>query len=185
MRARLLTATAATLFDRGYSRTTTTEIARRARVSRGAQLHHFPTKAELVVTGLRHLFVERTNEFRAAFAALSQTADRVAVAVDLLWGILSGPTFYAWLELIVAARTDAKLRRAVAPLGRQFIDMVQDTFRVIFPDASVPIAPHFAFAVMQGLAIDAIAVPDAAHIPEILERIRALGRLVLPQKEMP
>src|SRR5262249_53758814 len=153
MRARLLEATVATLFDRGYSRTTTTEIARRARVSRGAQLHHFPTKDELVVTALRHLFIERTREFHEAFGARPAGAARAPAAVDLLWSMLSGPTFYAWLELVVAARTNPKLRRAVAPLAREFVDRVQETFRRLFPKSALPVAPHFAFALLQGLAV--------------------------------
>ena len=43
-------------------------------------------------------------------------ADRYAAAIDILWSMVSGPTFYAWLELAVAARTDAELRRAVQGL---------------------------------------------------------------------
>ncbi len=43
-RRRLLDATVACLFERGYAGTTTTELARRAGVSRGAQMHHFPKK---------------------------------------------------------------------------------------------------------------------------------------------
>jgi AcrR family transcriptional regulator len=183
MRARLLEATVATLFDRGYSRTTTTEIARRARVSRGAQVHHFPTKDRLVITAMRHLFLERTREFREAFDALPASADRATAAVDLLWTMLSGPTFYAWLELVVAARTNAKLRRAVEPLATEFVDRVQQTFRRLFPGSALPVAPHFAFALLQGLAVDSIVLPDAPHVGFIIEQLRALARLVILQKE--
>jgi len=183
MRARLLEATVGTLFDRGYSRTTTTEIARRARVSRGAQLHHFPTKDELVITALRHLFIERTREFREKFEALPATADRATAAIDLLWQMLSGPTFYAWLELVVAARTNPKLRRVVRPLAEEFVERVQETFRRLFPKSALPVAPHFAFALLQGLAVDSIVLPDAPHVGFILEQLRALARLVLLHKE--
>jgi len=182
MRARLLEATVGTLFDRGYSRTTTTEIARRARVSRGAQLHHFPTKDELVITAIRHLFIERTREFHDKFEALPATADRAVAAVDLLWQMLSGPTFYAWLELVVAARTTPKLRRVVRPLALEFVERVQETFRRLFPKSAL-VAPHFAFALLQGLAVDSIVLPDAPHVGTIVEQLRALGRLVLLHKE--
>src|SRR5229473_7754051 len=76
-RARLLDATISCLSELGYARTTTTEIAERAGVSRGAQLHHFPTKAELVTTAVEHLFEKRTEEFRRAFESLPESADRV------------------------------------------------------------------------------------------------------------
>ena len=42
-KAALLDAAIESLVERGYAATTTIETARRAGVSRGAQLHHFPT----------------------------------------------------------------------------------------------------------------------------------------------
>src|SRR5579863_6792507 len=63
---RLLDATIACLHERGYANTTTTEIANRAGVSRGAQLHHFPHKNDLVVRALDHLFSLRIAEMREA-----------------------------------------------------------------------------------------------------------------------
>ena len=67
-RRRLLDATVACLFERGYAGTTTTEIATRAGVSRGAQLHHFPKKDELVVGALEHVFELRLADLSAAIA---------------------------------------------------------------------------------------------------------------------
>src|ERR1700693_2418964 len=67
-RRRLLDATVACLFERGYAGTTTTEIAVRAGVSRGAQLHHFPRKDELVVSALEHVFELRLRDMSAAIA---------------------------------------------------------------------------------------------------------------------
>jgi AcrR family transcriptional regulator len=183
MRARLVDATVATLFDRGYARTTTTEIARRARVSRGAQLHHFRTKAELVTTAVEHLFQRRTGEFRAAMDAIPAGADRLGAAINLLWSMISSPTFYAWLEVIVAARTDGRLRRTVAALGARFARSVEDTFAALFPTVEHRAVPHFAFALLQGLAVDRIVVPDAPHIPAVLEGLALLGRLVISEEE--
>ncbi len=187
MRARLLDATVACLFERGYARTTTTLIARRARVSRGAQLHHFKTKEALVTTAVQHLFEQRTREFREAFARVPAGADRVAAAVDLLWSMISGPTFYAWLELLVAARTDARLRRSVTGISRKFVDEVFRNFHDLFPaaGAAAEAAPGFAFAALQGLALDHMVIPDAPHIPQVIERLKLLGGLILPRKERP
>ena len=54
-RRRLLEAAIACLNERGYTGTTTTEIAGRAGVSRGAQVHHFRHKEELVIGALEHI----------------------------------------------------------------------------------------------------------------------------------
>ena len=49
---RLLDATVDCLVEHGWAGTTTTLIAERAGVSRGAQLHHYPTKAALVLAAV-------------------------------------------------------------------------------------------------------------------------------------
>lgn len=179
-RARLLDATVECLSELGYANTTTTEIAKRAGVSRGAQLHHFPTKIELVTTAVEHLFTRRTEEFRAAFATLPSGTDRTGAAIDLLWSMVSGPTFYAWLELVVAARTDTELEPAVSAMAGRFADTVRRTFHELFPDpvARGPffdIAPLFAFALLQGLALDRISVKNDTGLQASLELLKTLA----------
>ena len=51
-RTALLDATIECLAELGYSGTTTAEVVRRAGLSRGAQVHHFPTKALLIAAAL-------------------------------------------------------------------------------------------------------------------------------------
>jgi AcrR family transcriptional regulator len=118
----LLDATVACLFERGYAGTTTTEIANRAGVSRGAQLHHFPKKDELVVSALEHVFELRLIEMSAVVAEppSGSRADRIAALIDAMWPMFKGPTFYAWLELVVASRTDPALGEAVRAASNRF-----------------------------------------------------------------
>ena len=55
-RRRLLDAAIECLIERGYANTTTSEIAERAGLSRGAQLYHFSKKEELITSAIEHLF---------------------------------------------------------------------------------------------------------------------------------
>jgi AcrR family transcriptional regulator len=182
MRARLLDATVECLLELGYGGTTTVEIVRRAGVSRGAQLHHFPTKAELVITAVEYLAERRQREFMQAFAKLPPGTDRASAAIDLLWSILSGPTFYAWLELAVAARTDAGLRESVAAATRRVMQMVHDTFRAIFPQPPgvelVDDPTKFVFALMTGMAVEKMLNPADPALQQNLDALKALARLV-------
>ena len=66
MRARLLEATVELLVEKGYAGTSTTLVSERAGVSRGAQLHHFPTKQDLVVAAVQHVTEVRGAELAAA-----------------------------------------------------------------------------------------------------------------------
>jgi AcrR family transcriptional regulator len=184
-RARLLDATLECLAELGYARTTTTEIAERGGVSRGAQLHHFPTKAELVTEAVEHLFERRDQEFREAFAHLPADAEPSRAAVDLLWSMVAGPTFHAWLELVVAARTDEQLRPRVTALTARFTDNVSRTFAELFPRpvAAPPfweLMPVLTFAFLQGLALDAMVLPGRPEIDQALEIWRQLAQLTMP-----
>jgi AcrR family transcriptional regulator len=117
---RLLDATVDCLIEYGWSGTTTTVIAERAGLSRGAQLHHYPTKAALVLAAITHLTERRGADLRAEADAeqlgSASPADRVSGVVDLLAASFTGPLYHAALELWVAARTDPELRAAVVPL---------------------------------------------------------------------
>jgi AcrR family transcriptional regulator len=132
-RKRLLDATIECLHELGYTGTTTPEIARRAGVSRGAQLHHYRRKEELVVGALEYVFELRLERFSQVAGELPpDPEERVKALVDLLWPQFKGPTFYAWLELVVASRTDAALREAVRAASNRFMEGVHEVFKMLF-----------------------------------------------------
>jgi AcrR family transcriptional regulator len=182
-RAALLDAAIECLVDRGYAATTTIETARRAGVSRGAQLHHFPTRAQLLATAVEHLLDRRLSEFREAFAAIDPRADRLDAAMDLLWSMFQGPAFVAWTELWVAARTDPELAATVLAVERRFTAETRTMFTEMFP--AVPgtdaflhdIARDFAFAVMDGVAFQRLFRPGERPASDYLDALKAVFRL--------
>jgi AcrR family transcriptional regulator len=119
MRRRLMEATVECLVEYGWSGTSTTLVSQRAGVSRGAQLHHFPTKSDLVLAAVEHVAETRGEELLAAAATMPPGPERTRRALDLLADHFTGPTFTAALELWVAARTDEFLRKAVSDLERR------------------------------------------------------------------
>lgn len=119
MRARLLEATVDCLVERGFAGTSTTLVSERAGVSRGAQLHHFPTKNDLVVAAVEHLTEKRGAELAAAAARLPDGPRRTRAVLEMLADHVTGTAFAAALELWVAARTDDTLLAAVAPLEQR------------------------------------------------------------------
>lgn len=118
MRLRLMEATVDSLVEVGWAGTTTTVVSRRAGVSRGAQLHHFPSKQALVVAAVEHLTDRRRDEMRRTAQSLTDPG-RIRGVLEILSAQFVSPVFFAALELWVAARTDADLREAVGPLERR------------------------------------------------------------------
>src|SRR5436305_334488 len=117
-REALLDATVACLIEDGYATTTTSRVAERAGVSRGAHLHPFQTRSALVAAAIRHLSWRRGRELHAAVEGLPEGEGRVAAALDLLWATYSSPLFAAALELWSHARTDAELREHLVAVDR-------------------------------------------------------------------
>lgn len=116
-RLRLMEATIDCLVELGWAGTTTTIVSERAGVSRGAQLHHFPTKQDLVVSAVSFLMDRRREELHADLVDLPRRG-RVRAALEVVSTQFTSPVFFAALELWVAARSDAKLRASVGPLER-------------------------------------------------------------------
>jgi AcrR family transcriptional regulator len=90
-------------------------------------MHHFPKKDDLVVSALEHVFELRLSEMRAAVAKPppGTREDHVAVLIDAIWPLFKGPTFYAWLELVVAGRTDPALKVAVSAASLRFWEQLR------------------------------------------------------------
>jgi AcrR family transcriptional regulator len=109
MRTRLLDATVECLVSYGYAGTTTPRVAERAGVTRGAQIHHFRSKEDLVVAAIEHLAQQRVQAAMREFGRVEASSDPVSTVLDFLWEAHQGPMFVATVELWVAARTDPVL----------------------------------------------------------------------------
>jgi AcrR family transcriptional regulator len=110
MRRRLLDATVECLVRYGYAGTTTTKVTELAGVTRGAQVHHFPTRADLVAAAVRHLAAKRADLAFEKIDAVRSAPDPLDAALDLMWEVHQGPIQYATMEMWIAARTDPELR---------------------------------------------------------------------------
>jgi AcrR family transcriptional regulator len=148
-RAKLLDAAVESLVELGYSGTSTHGIATRAGVSRGAQLHHFPTKESLVVAAVEHLVDKRLVEILEA----EPDPER---GIETLVDAFSGPLFDAALELWVAARTDPALHAAMIPLERKVSDALRVGMMEIMGDRLSPEGVDLSIELARGLAVSAL-----------------------------
>lgn len=173
MRARLMDATVECLVERGFGGTSTTLISERAGVSRGAQLHHFPTKNALVVAAVEHLTEVRAAELAAAAAAVP-AAHRTRDVLRMLGDHFASPVFIAALELWVAARTDPALLEAVEPLERRIgRETHRMTVELLGADESRPGVRELVQATLdlvRGLGLAATVSDDTRRRNRILDQ---------------
>jgi AcrR family transcriptional regulator len=153
----LLDATIACLVEDGYASTTTSRVAERAGVSRGAHLHHFQTRSALVAAAMERLADRRGDALLAAAERLPAGRERLEQGLDLLWTGYAGPLYQAALDLWTHARTDEELRERLVPVERGLDRQTTQVTRRLFPElAERPDFDHMvemAAATMRGLAL--------------------------------
>jgi AcrR family transcriptional regulator len=153
----LLDATIACLVEDGYAHTTTSRVAERAGVSRGAHLHHFQTRQALVAAAMERLAERRGAELLGAAEDLPQGRERLVQGLDLLWASYANPLFQAALDLWSHARTDADLRERLVPVERRLDRQTLAITRQLFP--AIAEQPDFdrlielAVSTIRGLAL--------------------------------
>jgi len=106
------------LTDEGYSALTTRAVQDASGLSRGAFLHHFPTREDLLAATVEEVVARRAARAQVlidAFAA-DPPPDRLAAAVTAVRSLLAGPDYLAEMELWAAARTNPALMAVLRPL---------------------------------------------------------------------
>ena len=169
-RRRLLDSAILCLVDRGYANTTTSEVAERAGLSRGAQLYHFPRKEELLTSAVEHLFQLVLDDIRERTSRLTSDSDRRETAVDALWEMANGPLMTAWIELVVASRTDFYLRDSVRAVNDRMTQLLAETFRKI-SSVTATTGDRELTPVMIILIVEAMALEGKTLDPKLAERI--------------
>lgn len=112
----ILDATISCLNDWGYGGVTNIKVADAARVSRGAMMHHFPTRQALIVATVEHAH-QRLNAFREAeMAEIPPGLPRFRAILDQSLVTQRMPEGAALNEIRIGSRSDAEIREAVTPM---------------------------------------------------------------------
>lgn len=157
MRTRLLEATVDCLTSDGYAGASTTVICKRAGVSRGAQVHHFPMKADLMVAAVEHIFELRRAAMKEAMGGLPAGPERLNAAIDGMWEVVRGGPTEAWLELVVAGRTDPVLRERVEAATERLRAAAAESLASLGVGDLPQGALQLASALMDGLVVQGLA----------------------------
>ncbi|MBW1880500.1 MAG: TetR/AcrR family transcriptional regulator [Deltaproteobacteria bacterium] len=167
------------LVDLGFAKTTTLEVQKRAGVSRGALLYHFPSKAELLAATVVHLAVLRGRQLKELAVGLPGGKARVEAVLDLLWESFRGPLFQIATELRFAARTDAELRPVLVEVERDLLDRVNAQARRLFGDElaalpGYPVALEMTLQLMIGAATTAMLHGEHVRVEALINQWKTI-----------
>lgn len=171
-RAVLLDATMTCLVTHGYAGTTTQRIQDEAGISRGALLHHFASKSELLVAAVHHIADLRLSRLRELVDELGEGPDALRRMVSAIRDAMAGPAFQAAIELWTASRTDEQLRDALLPAERRLGAALHELFDH-HSGIDDPEAARTAFeslmALVRGLELTRILRSDGETEERVLE----------------
>ena len=180
-RARILDAAVNCLFAAGYGATTTVSVAAAAAVSRGAMLHHFPSKADLMLATLAHAIELNQANFQHAMETIGDAWERYAALPDLRLAAARQSAGVAFMEIMVGARSDDAVRSRFPEFQRQLAGRTSQRMAEWATASGVKVTArdqavsHTISLAIFGLAIEAQINP-LANTEEVLTVLRELKR---------
>lgn len=166
--ARLLDASIDTIIDVGYARASAAVIAKRAQVSDGALFRHFPTMGDFMAATAREVMRRQLDLFTKQVAEIPADGPALEATLTIMLDITSNATNTVMYELMVAARTDEKLRATLQEVLTEYAANMYDVARAL-PGADQ--IPDDIFAALVAILTNTF---DGA----------AIVRAVLPQPEI-
>lgn len=173
------------IVESSYSNTTTMKIAEKAGLSRGAMLHHFPSKLDIIRAVVDYLHDKRLQAFRRSIKEIPENADLVRMSVRSYWDHVNHPLYIAIFELAVAARTDAELREILHPAQRAFDRAWYETAREVFPEwqsdpEAFDLALNLTQQLMEGMSISHFTHARETDQEALLDYLEAKLRELKP-----
>ncbi|MCV7284857.1 TetR/AcrR family transcriptional regulator [Mycolicibacterium wolinskyi] len=166
--ARLLDASIDTIIDVGYAKASAAVIARRAKVSDGALFRHFPTMGDFMAATGREVMRRQLELFTKRVTEIPAEQPALEAVLTILRDVTGNDTNTVMYELMVAARTDEKLKAALRDMLGEYATNIYETAR------TVPGSEQFPEDVFTAAVAILINTFDGA----------AIVRSVLPQPEL-
>lgn len=184
-RQALIEAAIASIGDHGYTGASTTLIAQRAGVSRGAMLHHFATRAALMAQVVRHVFNNEMAEYEATRVRTGM-GDNLFDWPSLLWSVLSRPPGMAVLEILQATRSDPELAELVVPMQEEVEHSALTVMRGAFggDEALARTVMRLMVWSVRGLSIADRYLPHRAETEDAILLLGEMMRLAVPDGRM-
>ena len=199
MRARLRAATEALIAEVGIEGATTVEVARRCGVSRGAMLHHYPTRDALIIDTARHFWQRARDNVSILAEDMCRARAGSTKFVDRLYDdVFPAQALVIMLELMVGGRSDTRIGRAIdgilTDLFRSYEKLGEQAFSASgLSPQRIHIILTPIVSTLQGLRIQQIIDPNHAMSRAVLSALVAaieallagdhFDRVALPEKK--
>lgn len=161
------------LAEHGYAACSLQMVANRANVSRGAMLHHYASKLDLMAAVVEYAFYRRMADYLSHIRALSDEARAIDNrGIEISYQVCRTPEYAAYLELHMASRNDAELRAIFLDRARRFDRVWREEIERAFPewsgDPRLELLDDYVWSVVEGLALNIDIWNDDARANALL-----------------
>ncbi|CAN7645870.1 TetR/AcrR family transcriptional regulator [Mycolicibacterium frederiksbergense] len=136
--ARLLDASIATIVEMGYARASAAVIAKRAGLSVGALFRHYPTMGDFMAATGYEVLRRQLESFSKQVAQIPSGEPALPAVLSVLRDITASDTNAVLYELMVAARTDEKLRATLHVVLTEYSAKIFDAAGAVTPTDGLP-----------------------------------------------
>jgi AcrR family transcriptional regulator len=175
--ARLLDASIATIIDVGYARASAAVITRRAGLSGGALFRHFDTMGDFMAATAYEVMRRQLDTFAKQVAEIPPNQPALEGVLNTMRDITGNDTNVVIYELLIAARTDEKLRGALQDVLKEYSARIFDTARALptadeYPEGTLAATVALLTNTFDGAAIVRTVLPqpeiEAGRIPLLM-----------------
>ncbi len=166
MRTRVIDAAIDCLTRLGYGATTLQVVIDTAGVSRGAVLHHFPTRVDLMIAVAEYAAGKQNRQVARLLANTEPGMDRFVAITMATWDAMVRPPSVALIEIMMGSRSDPELgarfpavHEALEKSQREGV-WEQAKAAGITDKAAVEVMSHLHNAAMRGLVLDLMFSKD-------------------------
>lgn len=171
MQRRLLDATIRLLIERGYSNFRTADVAAKAKVSRGAMLHHYRTKDALIAAALEDLYHTTTAVSDRRLAQAGSTITLGDVLEDSQAYYYSDE-FIAMIDLVMSAGRNRSLAEKIKRITYNYRQPLEERWTQRLSEQGLPFdvardAVWLIQAVVRGLRIRKLVDFDPHQVKRV------------------
>ncbi|WP_152208693.1 TetR/AcrR family transcriptional regulator [Marinobacter changyiensis] len=171
--ARIMQATLECILQKGIRATSTVDIAKQAGVSRGALVHHYPTKAILMEAAMEDLLDREVESFRETAKRVEEGTLEFETLLDILHEHFKGDLFMVTLEFLTAARTDKAAKEVLVPLATHFNESLEAIWEQLVSSEQHSahenrVALNATLCMMRGMAAQSIWRDDPELYREMM-----------------
>lgn len=183
-RARILKAASNLIRKRGYARFRTAEVSAEAGLSRGAQLHHFPTKDALVVATLEFVFKQAQELSRKRASAVNRPRDLIDAVIADAREFFFSEHFMVAIDIVLSTSTDQAVRKQIFEISRKARRPVETAWTEALVASGVPAALSsdivaLTLSLVRGMALRTLWDNDPKWFDELFRLWKRMIKVFL------